>query len=199
VHDLCDALGIERPIVLGWSFGGFVAMHYAARYPDHPAKLILQSTTARWDVARLVEAFRVHGGVEAASAARAFFTDPGEATSVDYVRYCLPAYSPAPPAIDTLTRCVFNAPLEFAFYRGLDMDLTAGLASVLCPTLVVAGALDPITPLGAAEEIVAALPDDLVTYKVFERSGHIIHDTEPERFFETVRAFVREWPSVPML
>ena len=46
VRGLCDTLGIERPIVLGWSFGGFVAQRYASRYPDHPAKLILQSTAS---------------------------------------------------------------------------------------------------------------------------------------------------------
>ena len=40
----CDALGIESPVVLGYSFGGFVAQSYAIRHPDHPAKLILYST-----------------------------------------------------------------------------------------------------------------------------------------------------------
>ena len=39
VKGLCDVLGIERPIVYGGSFGGFVAQSYAARHPDHPAKL----------------------------------------------------------------------------------------------------------------------------------------------------------------
>src|ERR1700694_1962350 len=37
VKAMCDALGIERPIVLGTSFGGMVAMSYATRHPDHPA------------------------------------------------------------------------------------------------------------------------------------------------------------------
>src|SRR5688572_16608186 len=41
VRAACDALGIERPVVLGNSFGGMVAMAYAARHPEHPAKLIL--------------------------------------------------------------------------------------------------------------------------------------------------------------
>src|SRR5437762_3589896 len=43
----CDALEIEHPVVCGTSFGGFVAMHYAARHPEHPSKLILSSTAAR--------------------------------------------------------------------------------------------------------------------------------------------------------
>ena len=42
---LCTALGIVRPIVLGQSFGGFVAQRYIARHPQHPAKVILSSTS----------------------------------------------------------------------------------------------------------------------------------------------------------
>ena len=37
VRAFCDSLGIERPIVLGASFGGKVAMAYATRHPSHPA------------------------------------------------------------------------------------------------------------------------------------------------------------------
>ena len=44
VKAFCDILGIEKPIVLGYSFGGFVAQSYAIRHPDHPSKLILYST-----------------------------------------------------------------------------------------------------------------------------------------------------------
>jgi pimeloyl-ACP methyl ester carboxylesterase len=54
----CDALGIERPFVLGHSLGGFIAMLYGARHPGHASGLILQSTIARFDLDRLVEAFR---------------------------------------------------------------------------------------------------------------------------------------------
>jgi pimeloyl-ACP methyl ester carboxylesterase len=49
VRAFCDALGIEKPIVLGVSFGGMVAMAYATRHPDHPGKLILITTEAKGD------------------------------------------------------------------------------------------------------------------------------------------------------
>lgn len=35
LKELCDTLGIEKPIVLGTSFGGFVAQAYATRHPGH--------------------------------------------------------------------------------------------------------------------------------------------------------------------
>ena len=38
---LIDAWGLERPIVLGHSMGAFVALYFAAHYPDKLSKLIL--------------------------------------------------------------------------------------------------------------------------------------------------------------
>ena len=42
---LCDALGLRKPVVLGSSFGGDVALTYAALFPDHPGGVILANTT----------------------------------------------------------------------------------------------------------------------------------------------------------
>ena len=52
---LCDALGIVKPIVLGQSFGGFVAQRYLARHPQHPGKVILSSTSPHLGLARKLE------------------------------------------------------------------------------------------------------------------------------------------------
>ncbi len=71
VRGFCDALGIERPIVLGTSFGGFVAQAYATRHPDHPAKLVLVSTVAKVDFPAVFEAFGHIGGPEAKRIAEA--------------------------------------------------------------------------------------------------------------------------------
>ena len=198
VRALCDVLGIERPIVLGWSFGGAVAMSYAARHPGHPAKLILQSTVARWDVERIVEGFRVEAGEEAAMAAKAFLSEGTPETFEAFGRLCAPAYSPEPsfpsPAmIEAMSRMVHNPALTMSFMSGARFDLRPGLAAVRCPTLVVAGARDPITPPASATEIMAALPAAAqARLEVFDDSGHFVPVTEGERFFSLVRSFVGE-------
>ena len=53
---------IERPVVLGTSFGGFVAIHYAARHPQHPSKVVLSSTLAVRDVRLIERRFLERGG-----------------------------------------------------------------------------------------------------------------------------------------
>ena len=47
VREFCDALRIERPVVLGLGFGSLVALDYAARYPEHPGALVLIAPVAR--------------------------------------------------------------------------------------------------------------------------------------------------------
>ncbi|TDC04507.1 alpha/beta hydrolase [Nonomuraea longispora] len=191
---LCDALGITKPIVLGWSFGGIVAMHYAARHPDHPAKLILQSTMARMDVDQVVEGFRAEAGEAAALAAKAFLTEGTPETFGEFGRLCAPSYSPdpafpSPEDIQAMTRMIPNPELTMRFMSRERFDLRGELRDVRCPVLVAAGARDPITPLASAREIMTGLPAG-ARLEIFEESGHFIADTEGERFFSLLRAFI---------
>jgi len=64
--------------VMGGSFGGFVAMAYATRHPEHPSKLVLWSTSARMNLARMLQRFEARGGPTARAAAERFWTDPDQ-------------------------------------------------------------------------------------------------------------------------
>jgi pimeloyl-ACP methyl ester carboxylesterase len=189
VKGFCDALDIVAPIVIGWSFGGFVAMAYAGRHPGHAAKLILQSTAARLDVERIVAAFSELGGPMAAQAARTFWTTHDNDSMMQYLQYCIPLYH-SEPLTDQMTRCVLNPDLLVGFDGEMEMDLRAALRAVQVPVLVLAGRKDPITPVGAAEEIVGCLPGTDVALEVFDDSSHFIQLAEPDRFFAVVREFI---------
>jgi pimeloyl-ACP methyl ester carboxylesterase len=90
LRTLCDVLGIERPIVFGASFGGFVALNYALRHPDHPARLVLSSTTAHVHLDRALAMFERLGGPEARSVAERFFAEPTANNLDEYLRVCGP-------------------------------------------------------------------------------------------------------------
>jgi proline iminopeptidase len=191
LQSFCEALGLERPIVLGWSFGGMVAMTYAIRHPDNLAALVLQSTRARLDVDGLVEGFRRAGGDEAADNARSYWTRGGAEALAAYARTCTPLYGPSEADADELARAIYNVELltdPGAVMR--DLDLTSQLGSIPCPTLVIAGDVDPWGSVDAATEIVAALPDHLVQFERFAGAGHHIHHDMPERLFPVLRTFV---------
>src|SRR5580704_1545775 len=74
VHGFCAALSIEHPVVLGHSLGGIVAMIYATRYPDHPSRLILSSTSIQPVGERSFALFERLGGPRARAAAMALWT-----------------------------------------------------------------------------------------------------------------------------
>src|SRR5262245_61537795 len=84
VRGFCDALEIAHPIVYGASFGGMVALAYATRHPDHPAKLILVSAEAAGDshLERRVALFQRFGGPGVGALARRGFLEVhGQAVS----------------------------------------------------------------------------------------------------------------------
>jgi pimeloyl-ACP methyl ester carboxylesterase len=194
VRAFCEALGILRPVVLGQSFGGMVAMAYATRHPEHPGKLILSSTTAKTRLDRVIRTFGRLGGVEAAEAARRYWEKPGKETLPDYSRLCFPLYSRAPRDPDGDRRTTWNFDVMFHFGGGEDahFDLLGDLAKVRCPTLVMAGEDDPITPVDDAADIAAAIPERFVRFVRFAGCRHgVFRDDRPAAFAE-IRRFLAE-------
>ena len=59
---------------------------------------------------------------------------------------------------------------------------------------MVVGELDPVTPVAAAEEIVAALPAGTARLAVVPGGGHFTWLDGPERFWPIVSEFVRSFP-----
>src|ERR1700730_15368412 len=126
VHSFCEALSIDAPIVLGHSLGGIVAMVYAARYPDHPSKLILSSTSAQPTVGeRSFTVFERLGGSRARDAAMAFWTAPNEASLAEYEELCIPQYTRTTPLAGFYERAVRNPAMRLVFFdfelRRLDL------------------------------------------------------------------------------
>jgi pimeloyl-ACP methyl ester carboxylesterase len=191
---LCDALGIVKPIVLGQSFGGFVAQRYLARHPAHAAKVVLSSTSPALNLERKLAMFERLGGLEARRVADTFWRTPSADTWAPYLKVCMPLYNTQPSPAGSRERIVFNEPILFASAGGEQqtMNLLPGLAAAQCPVLVMAGALDPVCPLDDARDIAAALPADLMQLAVFEQSGHGAWRDEPDAAFGRLRRFMLE-------
>jgi pimeloyl-ACP methyl ester carboxylesterase len=192
VRAFCEALEIQHPIVLGISFGGMVAMSYASRHPDHPAKLVLSSTAARIRIDRSLAMFEKLGGAEVRDAARKFFDAPGPVTVEDFQKKCFPVYNRTPMGPEFTKRAVTNFDLTFEFFRNesRSFNLLPGLSRIKCPTLIAAGVLDPITPLDDSKDIAAAMTPGVARLEVFEDAGHGAHRDQPDRFFKVLNEFI---------
>src|SRR5258707_1696276 len=85
----CDELGLNRPLVLGLSFGGMAAMAYATRHPAQPSKLVLSSPAARMHLDATYEMLARLGGDDAAQTARRFWSRPTAAGTGQHMAQCL--------------------------------------------------------------------------------------------------------------
>ena len=191
--EFCALLEIDKLIVLGVSAGGFVAMAYGIRYPDHPAKLILASTQAKLDVDRSLREFLRIGGEDVAAAARVLLKErvDGE-SSLRFGEVCMPHYNTTPqPSRETI---VFRPRLAMAFHK-LDgiwhiMDLRDDLHRITAPTLVLTGDQDPVTPLQDSVDIVERMSKDIVQFVTIPGTGHGPWRDQPEETFRVIREFI---------
>ena len=195
IRAFCRALSIEQPVILGLSFGGFVAQTYALRYPKQLSKLILASTTAHMRVDRILVAFERLGGHEARDVAARFWghaDDP--AVFEPYISTCFPLYNQTPQGTAMVTRSVMNRAVLSHFFRpdgeGCQFNFLPDLGRIRCPTLVLVGEEDPVTPPADAAEMVAALPPDLVRFERFAGCGHGVERDDPEAACRVIREFL---------
>jgi proline iminopeptidase len=189
VRAFCDTVGIDRPIVFGHSMGGPVVLLYGARHLGHAAGLVVQSGFARWDMPRMVEGFRAVAGDEVAElAGRSYAGD--DVPDADWDRV-FAAFGRHVPDDEQHARAPQNLELNA---HGAELmcrlDIVDQLSRIDAPTLVSVGELDPVTPVGAAEEIVGALPDGIGRLEVIADAGHFTWLDAPDRFWSVLVEFI---------
>jgi pimeloyl-ACP methyl ester carboxylesterase len=191
VSRLCDVLEIRSPVILGVSFGGTVAMHAAGRHPALPSKLVLVSSSAHHGNDARLDAFERLGGEHARQVAQRYYTTPTRETLDEFTTVCYPLYTQRKP--EPVTRGVkAHSAVANHYFARIEpiLDLTASVAAIRCPTLVLVGEQDPVTPPVMAERIAETLSPDLVRLQRFEGCGHGTHRDEPARTEAVIRDFL---------
>jgi len=196
VRGFCDALHIEKPVVLGNSFGAEVAMAYATRHPDHPGKLVIDGGAARLDLDAVLATFERLGGARARDVAADFWSSPFDPNH-DYISVCLPLYyrrDDGGELNDALLRTMWNQELIGLYLERFAhaIDFRGDLHKIACPTLILAGTDDPVAPMATAREIADEMDPALVRFEAFENCGHGVFREDPDRAFAILREFVCE-------
>ena len=195
VKGLCDALGIEKPVVFGQSFGGMVAIAYVTRHPAHPSKVVFSSTAARMRFDETLDIFESRGGKQARDIAERFWNTMDEQGFADYMRVCMPLYNPpGTPAADqpaARRRAITRLDMMRHFSLGeiKTMNMVAALSRVSCPALVLGGSYDPVTPASCSREIFDALPTAIRRMEIFEGCGHGVYRDKPDEAERLLRGF----------
>jgi pimeloyl-ACP methyl ester carboxylesterase len=198
VHAFCNAVGIVKPVVLGQSFGGVVAQAYGVRFPNHAAKLIISSIGARWDFELAMRRFAERGGPDIERVARNFWGRMDHDDVAEYRTRCLPYYA-AQGDIEDVRKMALNKEDVMRHFLSpggyfQKMDLRTSLASITCPTLVLAGHDDPVIPWELSEELAASLTSSSTPadrrFVCVKRCGHGIWRDEPEQALALIQSFI---------
>jgi proline iminopeptidase len=205
---LREYLGLEEIILLGWSYGGFVAMTYATKFPDRVSHLIALTTTPCFQESRK-RAQEIAADRADPEQARHFpalwggeIKSPEHMLEIynDLTRIYTAWNEPGDPRMEgeTLSRAILNEePLNYAFGEMLEnYDIRGDLSKITAHTLVLAGRHDWITPLDQSEEIARLIPN--AKLQVFDYSGHFVITEETDKFLRTVKSFLIETNGVPL-
>lgn len=209
VEALRAALGVPRVALVGHSFGGTLALEYAARHPERVAALVLVSAAsdipaacaARVDwltthhadaVARARADTAGRGGAPRTACDLAFQSLSGAAHQRynDAVMFPDSAVRVRQDSVDAASGLRNTGELGGALWNaGLLQYRFDRHARLAMPALVVAGAHDWAIGLAPQRALAERLPRARLV--VFERSGHMPYLDETERFAREVTAFVR--------
>jgi proline iminopeptidase len=190
-------LTTEPVFVFGHSYGGFLALDYTLRYPEHVAGLVLCSTAmSAAHAATAVERAATRGMPTALAALQRGLTVPcgSDQELSESWRAALPLYfhSVDPDRAESaFAETIFSAEgYNRAFFCWLGLfDVRERLAEITVPSLILSGADDWImSPELAGDELAARLPR--AEHVVFQNSGHFPFIEEPERFTEVITSWL---------
>jgi len=144
-----------RFALVGHSMGGYVALEIMRRAPERIERLALLDTQARPDTLEAID--RRRALIELARAGR--FQDVAERL----IPVVFDSVEVVEPTLVALHRDMARAVGAEAFLRQqraiMDrVDSRPNLSGIRCPTLVLCGAHDLLTPVDRHEEMVAAIP-----------------------------------------
>ena len=179
---LLDGLGIERAAVGGLSMGGYVALAFAARHASRLERLILADTHAAADTEK-ARAGRAD--------ALALVEREGVGTLVERQLAVLLSAS-ASEAVKRQVRELGQQPPEgvCAAIRALRdrPDRRGELSAIACPTLVISGGEDQLSPPDEMAGLAAAIPNARLVQ--LPGAGHLSHLEQPEAFIAAIAAFI---------
>jgi proline iminopeptidase len=203
IEALCDALGLARVALLGFSHGGMVAMRHAIDFPQRLTKLVLLDTAPTLDEVagrRIAAAMDRRAGEawypEVRKLIDADETAPDDAQAMRDLLAIMPMYfhswdDAAQAFVAGLATSSFHSRVgpSWAAEQAV-MDLRPELGTIRTPTLVVVGDDDFICDVTAAHEMGDAIVGAQLA--VITDAGHFPWVEQPAAFRRVLDGFLSD-------
>lgn len=196
-------LGLPKMTLLGHSWGGLLAMHYAIAHPDKLDKMILSNPAAadskhhqqmlvvknsRYtpqviaEIEQIMQSGAIQKGDGVAFKRLVMLAEGVNAHQPENIEQLLGKMK---YSAQRMQNALLISQLKTPFFANYDLHLQ--LAKVNVQTLVIHGDSDAI-PLASDEAIVKSLPNAGLVR--FAKSGHYPYAEQPKRFRSVVKAFI---------
>ncbi len=192
LETVVDAVGLERFALLGVSQGASIAIAYAVRHPERVTHLVLHGGYAR---GRLVRSDTPQQREEAEMMAKLVELGWGKADPSFrqfFTSQFIPGGTPEQHQwFNELERISTSPSNAVRFMRVFaDIDVTALLPQVSCPTLVLHSKRDVRVPFDEGWLLATAIPG--AQFVPIDSGNHLLLESEPgwQRWIDEVRAFL---------
>ncbi|MDD5702519.1 MAG: alpha/beta hydrolase [Dehalococcoidales bacterium] len=178
-----DAIHLGKATIAGASSGGFIARHFAIKYPERINKLILLGSPAS-----LIDK---PGVIEMWKTSISKMTDPVDHAFVrKFAEKTFPQSMP-PDRLEKLICENLKVPAYVwkETFEGLLKDDLSYLSRIQAPTLIIWGDQDDIIPLTDQERLARDIPGSYMV--VYHGVGHMVYLEEPERVATDIMNFLQ--------
>jgi len=183
VREFLDWRGLESPALMGVSFGGILALEFAARYPMRLHRLIVQGAGCRFEKGLLPQ---VAGQVLSS------YPLPSDNAFVNqFFNLLFGGRQGATPIFDFVTRQCWQTDqsvMAHRFQLARRFDMTARLERIRVPVLTLAGERDLLVSPQSLQDMEKSIPTCQVVR--LAGCGHLAFATRPERVAEETRRFL---------
>ncbi len=186
IKQLIDQNGLKKVILCGLSMGGYVALHFAQKYPQYLSGLVLCDTQAGSDdnIAKdkryaLMMRLQKEGLL-------GFSNEFSKTVLSDSTLLDKPNIQKK--VIDMINT---NSSENMAMVAGAlasRHDCTSYLNAITCPTLVLVGVEDTVTPVDVNLKLSESIQNS--NFKTIEKAGHLSNVEQPEIFNKLLEEFI---------
>lgn len=183
---LMDHLAIHKAILCGLSMGGYIALRAVERNPERILGLVLCDTKS--------EADGNEAKIKRAGAMKSIQAGGVKAYAADYVKNVF-----APESLEKkqdavkLIQSIIERTAPIALFGNLlalasRTDTTGSLPSIQCPTLILVGEKDMLTPLSAAQAMKEKIQNSEL--QIIPNAAHMSNLENPEIFNKHLVEFI---------
>ncbi len=181
--EFLDWLCLERPTLLGVSFGGVLALEFAARHPHRLDRLVVQGVGARFE----------HGLLQqVAGTVLSRFPLPADNPFINqFFNLLFGSRQKKDALFDFVTRQIWQTDQSVMAHRFQlveSYDILPRLGRIRVPTLILAGDRDVLVSARSLTELCEGI--DRAEFHRLSGCGHLAFVTKPSLVAEKVRQFL---------